>query len=54
MIMPTKLIFVVLIFSLVGNNIEIYIFLQKKLNHNTAWYCCHKVVSSGNNIFDIP
>ena len=45
--------FFVLVFSLVGKTIDISYILARNLKHNTVWYCCHKVVSSGNNTFDI-
>ena len=46
--------FFVLLFRLVRKTIDLTYILARKLEHNTVWYCCHRVVSSGNNTFDIP
>ena len=35
------------VFCLAGNTIHISNILASNLKHNTMWFCCHKVVSSG-------
>ena len=42
------------VFSLVGKSIAISYILPRNIKHYTIWQCCHQVVSSRGNSFDIP